>query len=606
MIKINKNISNGTAFVVCLFLLSLMTSVNIPPLQSPDEFDHIKRAYLLTKGTIILDAPAGESSGGLIDSGLNVYGDTYFKYRHHANRKISAEVTDHATHIKWAGTMSYSSAPGTGYYFPIVYIPQAIGLAAGEILDLTVDDSYRLARLFTLISVCLLLLAAFKLYAPPVIVMALLIIPMSLFQISTASLDGMATALSILAVSAFIRICIDKEHSARYLLPLLSLVVFVIASCRVNLTPMVLLIFGTYIFTRDKKAFVWGGGITLLLISWTLIALKTTVDLRVVQEVSTSTILSHYLTNPSSLAQVLFNTWSSEMWQSFYFKTFFGALGWLDGWFSDQTYAMLSALILIILAFSISIKATVYNAKITGLLLVTSISSLLLIFLALLVTWTPYPATIISGVQGRYFLIPVILLAYGLGFTASESTTVGWQRACATLVLVFLVLFSSYKTNQLLLSRYYTSSALEEVSINGYMGAADIHFGQLTEGRSFEQEFTAEKGSLYKVSLALATFIRENTGSVTFELLDSSEHALFTYVIDVSEVNDNSWHTIYTGGLNTISDERYLIRLTSTTAKEGNAITWLSTSTDLYNQGKAIVDSRAQKGDFLFQVIYFK
>ena len=37
----------------------------------------------------------------------------------------------------------------------------------------------------------------------------------------------------------------------------------------------------------------------------------------------------------------------------------------------------------------------------------------------MLVTWTPHPASVVKGVQGRYFVVPAILL----GYAASGSAT---------------------------------------------------------------------------------------------------------------------------------------------------------------------------------------
>ena len=41
--------------------------------------------------------------------------------------------------------------------------------------------------------------------------------------------------------------------------------------------------------------------------------------------------------------------------------------------------------------------------------------SALLAFFALAVTWNDYPVRVIEGLQGRYFIIPAMLLAAALG-----------------------------------------------------------------------------------------------------------------------------------------------------------------------------------------------
>ena len=58
-------------FLAFLLLLVQAMSYLIPPFQSPDEFNHLKRAYLLSKGDIFLkskDHPTGGNSDpGLLD-----------------------------------------------------------------------------------------------------------------------------------------------------------------------------------------------------------------------------------------------------------------------------------------------------------------------------------------------------------------------------------------------------------------------------------------------------------------------------------------------------------------------------------------------------------
>ena len=103
-------------------------SVIIPPFQSPDEHDHIKRAYLLSKGVLVLDRPEGTSSGGYVDSGLL----NFMAVIGVVHRKLSAKEVSSWSTIEWSGNRIYSPAPGAGYYFPAIYFPQALGLWVGE------------------------------------------------------------------------------------------------------------------------------------------------------------------------------------------------------------------------------------------------------------------------------------------------------------------------------------------------------------------------------------------------------------------------------------------------------------------------------------------
>ena len=205
--------------ILLILVAGSFFSTVIPPFQSPDEFDHIKRAYLLTTGTIIARSQEGRSSGGMIDAGLATYISAYKVLKFRPDRKLSAEDLAAASDIQWTDYRVFSSLPGISYYFPVIYAPQAIGLALGERLKLSVDTSYRMARFFVLLSIAVILLIAFRLYPGNPLTIALLILPMTVFQLSSASLDGISIAVAILAIAAFLRITAEKQdaHSGSFL-----------------------------------------------------------------------------------------------------------------------------------------------------------------------------------------------------------------------------------------------------------------------------------------------------------------------------------------------------------------------------------------------------
>ena len=48
---------------------------------------------------------------------------------------------------------------------------------------------------------------------------------------------------------------------------------------------------------------------------------------------------------------------------------------------------------------------------------------------ALLVTWTPYPASTIEGIQGRYFIVPALAAAYALAPPQGTPKPARWPWA---------------------------------------------------------------------------------------------------------------------------------------------------------------------------------
>lgn len=225
----------STLTVAWIFVLGILVSVVVPPFQSPDEFEHITRAYLLGKGNIVLTAPSGQSSGGMVDAGLVRYMEIFSPLPFKSERKLSGKEISEAQEIGWTGLKVFRPALGMAYYFPGIYAVHMLGLKFGEWLGLSVDTSYKLCRLFLLFSTCLILFYSFQLYRPPTVVLALLVIPMSLFQFASASLDGIATALAIFIISVCLNAQVKKEAFKSGLFYLAIAAWLLLASSRLQL-----------------------------------------------------------------------------------------------------------------------------------------------------------------------------------------------------------------------------------------------------------------------------------------------------------------------------------------------------------------------------------
>jgi uncharacterized membrane protein len=443
-------------FSLILFVTCFCISVIIPPFQSPDELDHVKRAYLLTRGTFILHAPQGGKPGGMIDSGLSSYIEAYDNLRFHSDRKLSADQVSAANAISWTGSKEFSQARVTSYYFPLIYAPQAIGLVLGEVLGFSVDRSFRLARLLTLFVSSLLACSAFLIYPPSPLVGALLIIPMSLFQFSSASLDGMATATSIFAISLFMRIVDEREHAKPWHLYGLTASLILVVSSRPHLVPLISLIIGTYLYTGNKKSFFAGGVALSSVVLWWTIAIRGTSGTRLAIQTypraPISTVISHYAADPFSFLTILHTTF--RHYGRPYLESFFGILGWLDARFTEEIYRSLLYFLIAIGIFSVSFRFSKQELPARMLLIVCAFLSFILIFPAVLLT-NGHPASIIEGVQGRYFLISALLLSYGLMRNARRESC--RLYLAGFLLLSVLLLFSTFHTTTLLLKRYYVS-----------------------------------------------------------------------------------------------------------------------------------------------------
>jgi hypothetical protein len=105
-----------------------------------------------------------------------------------------------------------------------------------------------------------------------------------------------------------------------------------------------------------------------------------------------------------------------------------------------------------------------------------------IVFAALLIQWTPHPATVILGVQGRYFFVPALLICVAftrpfvrlLTHSAAEPSSLqktsqktfvhSWAQKMSLAVLILLSGTALYCTSHLLLGRYYLMPEQADVS----------------------------------------------------------------------------------------------------------------------------------------------
>lgn len=420
-----------------------------PPLQSPDELHHLQRAYMLSQGQWFLTAPPEESSGGYVDRALV----TFYHAAHGiiAGERLTKDKKNQITEISWAGQEHFVSAPGTGYYFPLIYGPQALGLAIGEQLDWTVYDSYQLSRFLTL-SVCFIILFFAFLLAPPnPLVLAIIMLPMALFQSASTNLDGLIIALVVLALSAFHKLASSTENQNGRLLAVFTVVLLIVLTARVNLFPLLLLPAALWWKHRSSRFLLATAVIGVLVAIWTLTATMSVVDLRTdATQVSLVDRLITLIDSPALFFESFWVTVSDAQYLRFYLAGFVGILGWLNITFDQQNYEIWYAFLGLSALLSLWMRSSVDTVPAArGLLITSALLSAFAVFFLMWLTWTPPDHTHIIGVQGRYFLPMATLLAYAFGTGASR-----WPIA-ATVTLITMLIYTQAMMLTTLLDRYY-------------------------------------------------------------------------------------------------------------------------------------------------------
>ncbi|WFC68438.1 DUF2142 domain-containing protein [Achromobacter denitrificans] len=525
-------------WLIALFVLTCVTMATlIPSMQSPDEFDHVKRAYLLGKGAFTLQASADQGSGGMVDTGLLSYFNAYGVLPYRPHRKLSLEESFAAETARWTGQREFSAAPGTGYYLPAIYIPQALGLMVGEATGLTIGASYDLAVLLTILSCGLLLWAAFWIYPVNPAVLALLILPMSLFQFASSTIDGLSMALTVLSVSLFLRIAQDRRAAAAWLMPALTLALIVLIGSRVHMLPALLMLAMACFYVRTKSSYYLFILAIAIIAAWLLHAMGSTVDKRVLIGASTAEVGLHYLKHPVDFLRVLGATLKRPDLREFYTHSFIGVLGWLDASFRPEVYRLALLALAAIGILSLSFRRLRMDWPSRAALLLCAVASVFMTFLALLVTWNKHPADVVLGVQGRYFALPMILLAYALG--ASKGAFEGLARKGAAVVLVALMYLSITATVSLMLGRYYQSFApIESVSVSVSPTPPLSPANPLRVSMSFR--YLADQREISRLGINFGTHMRTNRGEAELQLLTPAGETV-RVPIALPELKDNEY-----------------------------------------------------------------
>lgn len=442
------------ALLACVVLL--LQSL-LPPLQSPDEFAHLVRAYGLISGDFVMKRPTDQPYAGvMVDAGLIHYFRAYERIPYNQGNRVSAEETARAKEIRWQNTPHFGIAPGAAYYMPLIYLPQGMAIAIGKRLDWTVHHSYNLARWLTLTASMALLLTAFRWYPPSALQLALVCLPMSLLQWASPSLDGLTLALTIWSGALFMHLMARNRPGKPALLLALSIGLLLLATCRIHLLPMVFLLGVLAFHQRWHLAWYAMAVVLLMSLGWTTIVVSSSYIARGTAQIGTTGAIQHYLMHPGDLIGAVARTLSNSNILTFYGRSFIGILGWLDAPLPVPAYPVLGGFFLTIflLGLKCSRESRYWMPKLwLGGLAITSV---LLIFIALLLTWNPLSPAVIEGVQGRYFIIPVALLSFALAEPLSLACS-NWRSRGIMLSLLALLMLSIAFSLHTLVNRYYLS-----------------------------------------------------------------------------------------------------------------------------------------------------
>lgn len=382
------------------------------PFQAPDEGNHFFRAYQIAEGRL-LAVRMGQKVGGWLPTEVVDVVAPFSYVPFHPDRKIDTALLSTLVRKPVGRERTFVDYPNTALNAPIIYLPQAAGIAIGRVFGLSALTMTYVGRLLCLFCfICLLWLA---IRTTPIFkwVMVLIgLMPMPLFLAASLSSDTLINGASILLTALVLHAsigdteeCLDPGSAGAIagLCIILSMSKLVYAP----LSGLVMIIPSLRFGGRMHKAAYCGGVMAAGLaaaVLWGLEARSIYVHLH---GSDAGKQLMLILTAPGMFVNALLNTFSLQ-WVAI-IETFVGLLGWLDTSLPTwiwKTYPWA----LFMTAFLDSGKGHPLRAWQKAWLGIICSLGLLLIATAMYLSWTKPGAPVVEGILGRY-LIPLALPA---------------------------------------------------------------------------------------------------------------------------------------------------------------------------------------------------
>lgn len=397
-------------FLNFAILLSLLYLAIVIPSQVPDEQVHMIKAYEVSKGIFITPKKEDGTSSTLVPEDLLKYNHNTMNRYSELNKQIKLK-TDYSKEVE-----TVSSAQGYSFMF---YLAPAFGLAIARTFGMNIIVGIYLAKIANLLLFITLGYFAIKKIPFGKIVLAVyLLMPMVLQQAISFSSDAFINAITIYFI-AYLMSLLKREEEIRIKeLIIYCILSILLAIAKIVYMPLVgiglILIFRKNIKKKYKIIFITASIILALVFSIGEYIHSTSYTSspesmkEYMQEfnVNSKEQISQIIRNPKYAYEVLKKDLLDN--GENYIKM---AVGSKLGWLEIEIPNIYILLYIILLIYSVVIEKSPYNLKILEKtwILIISLGIIVLVQLAMYISFTPVGVDFVGGVQGRYF-IPILIL----------------------------------------------------------------------------------------------------------------------------------------------------------------------------------------------------
>lgn len=436
-LRYRKNIKVENIFLITIPVICLFYIICMPTFKNHDEIYHWYRAYEVSTGKLMEEVD-GDTLGTILPQSISdVTTDdwqsiTYAKVRDSLNAELDKENT----------ALLYSET--SAVYSFVQYIPQAIGIFITRIFtDKVLLLAYGGRIINMVFSIILIYFAIKKIPFRKKILLLLSYIPIAIEGFSSLSPDAMTISMAFFYIAYILSLAFSKENHIidGKKIAILTVLSVIMAMCKIVYLPLILLLFiiPKEKFKNEKKIkniFIIGAIAVVLNLIWLMVA---GIYLSHFREGDSSIQVISILTNPIKYLQNCLYTVNLNG-QDYIYSMFGGELGWGE-------LVQLNSIVPYILCF-ILIWITITDQTIKDKfklyqkvwITIAAIAVVGLIFTSLYVQWTTIGSDSVLGIQGRYFIPILPLVALLIGSQLKVKTDYSDENTCKTIAIIGVVL----------------------------------------------------------------------------------------------------------------------------------------------------------------------
>ena len=190
-------------YVVLALIFGLSLVFITPPLQTPDEQDHLNRAYQLAELNIF-------QYDSTVPASLIKLFDTFGRLNFNPLQKTNINEILAQRQVE-LNPQARTALHARDFIFP--YFPQALGMFIGKMLNSSPVTLLYVGRIFNLLFAIVIIFFAIR-TAPffKWILFLLALMPMTLYLCASLSKDAMIISLSFLLIALFLRFAYDQQN----------------------------------------------------------------------------------------------------------------------------------------------------------------------------------------------------------------------------------------------------------------------------------------------------------------------------------------------------------------------------------------------------------